>query len=1148
VLVAAALALPPLVLQADDTDIYINPSSPSADEPMVMFVLDWRPNLVSTVCNSFSGGDSDADIASACGWDASFVANFTSDDKSDGVINRFELLRAVLKEAMSSLDGVKIGLMMNHDDTCHGSPSSGPGKSGCSNGAYVVSGFNSIDASDTNGNKAAFHNLLANIPDPAGSENHKFQGKEVYFELFRYLTGQDIYNGHLGWDDFGTDSTDNLDVDNPDIMWDDTIPDGTATPPVLGVEDATHTQYISPFNDATSCTKVFVINFMFGVLNNQDNSDDAISDTKGSGGMNELTLSGGKDSQFESVIQWLHTNDLADNTYGTAPDIDGDQTVTSYFVVESPSTSENGFADAGGTGTAIAWSDDPSEMVTKITDIFKQILSVSTTFVSASVPVNVFNRAEFLNDVFIAVFEADEDAKPKWNGNLKKLKLGQDSSGTDIIADANGDAALASDGRIKYSALTYWTDDMGADVVGTTSPEEISGYDGRSIDRGGAGQQIQGFLSGSPGLNNTDSGARQLFTEPSSYTNGSSTSLMALDATATNADNLWSFLNTDGIVSSGTTLNAKSWSVAANYSSASAAEKTEALDLLKFARGIDVTDEDGDSDTTDPRPWLLADPIHSRPLTLNYGARDDYTTSNPDVRIIMGGNDGFVHMFKNTEMVDSGTVDGDGNTIYDAEESGEETWAFMPRAAMSVLKRLKDNDPETPTTGPVHPYGADGAPVAYVLDNNNNGTIETPDSDGNDDKVYVFFGMRRGGKGYYALDLSDPDNPKMLWSISKADSDFSELGLTFSIPRVAYVNYDSNVKEPVLIFGGGYDTNKDTRSNSLGTDDSEGRGIFIVKIADGSLVWKADYDATDSGWVSASKSYGSSALVDSIPSDITSVDTDGDRAVDRLYVGDTGGNVWRVDLAGTDRSNWTLNKLASLGRHSGANKRDDRRFFHRPDFVQTRDGDGNFDAVIIGSGDRANPQDTDVGSNVPENYLYMIKDRSTTTGDLSELPFSDSTSFTQGDFADLTDNCHQEVGVSCSDSETNGWVIKLEAVEGEKILSTPITLGGIVFFTTYQPPDGSSAGCGPSEGSGALGAVKLQDASAAFDFDKTNTTTGGDGTVHELQVEDRYKSIGDGIPADVISIGLDKVLPPGSNPITVPVRTRWRTFWYVEGE
>ncbi len=34
----------------DDTDIYLNPSVAAGAEPLVMFTLDYRPNLTAAVC------------------------------------------------------------------------------------------------------------------------------------------------------------------------------------------------------------------------------------------------------------------------------------------------------------------------------------------------------------------------------------------------------------------------------------------------------------------------------------------------------------------------------------------------------------------------------------------------------------------------------------------------------------------------------------------------------------------------------------------------------------------------------------------------------------------------------------------------------------------------------------------------------------------------------------------------------------------------------------------------------------------------------------------------------------------------------------------------------------------------------------------
>jgi type IV pilus assembly protein PilY1 len=462
------------------------------------------------------------------------------------------------------------------------------------------------------------------------------------------------------------------------------------------------------------------------------------------------------------------------------------------------------------------------------------------------------------------LFKADELGRARWPGNIKKLRL--DSTGS-ILVDTSGSNAVATDGRIKYDALTYWT--SAADLPpADTSENEVDGKDGRSVERGGAGQKIPGFIGNDPGALNSDAGARQLYYEPSS--SGTLLSTKPLDADSTTATALQTLLG--------------------------AADSTEALELLKYARGKDVTDDDGDNDKDEARNWVLGDSLHSRPLPINYGNAN--ANNDPDIRILMGTNDGFMHMFKNT------------NPSTTNDQLGTEVWAFMPNSVMGIVKDLKDNHVID------HLYGVDGPPAAYVHDDANDGVIS-----GANDKVWLYFGLRRGGKAYYALDISDPDAPKKLWTIQKTVSgDFDELGYTFSQPRVDNLNWGSGVK-PVVMFAGGYDTNKDTRKTAtagepnaaLGTDDSEGNAIYIVDAETGALVWKAAYGAS-AGYDSGTKTYSHPGLVDSIPSTLTAVDTDADGLVDRMYVGDTGGAVWRVDTSGTSRSSWTVVKLADQRR------------------------------------------------------------------------------------------------------------------------------------------------------------------------------------------------------------------------------------------
>jgi type IV pilus assembly protein PilY1 len=499
------------------------------------------------------------------------------------------------------------------------------------------------------------------------------------------------------------------------------------------------------------------------------------------------------------------------------------------------------------------------------------------------------------------------------------------------------------------------------------------------------------------------------------------------------------------------------------------------------------------------------------------------------------------------------------NTTAAGAESGAENWAFYPRYTLRIQKRLKDNAAGSPasTSQPVHPYGVDGAPAVYTYDANGDGNLVASAGD----KVYLYFGMRRGGRGYYALDISNPNTPKMLWSISNATSGFSELGLTFSRPILTKMSYldgtTPRYNEPVLVFGAGYDINKDVRSNSSGTNDSMGRGVFIVNAKTGALVWKAVYGSTTMS-VSATE-YNHVWLTDSIPAEVAILDSDGDGATDRLYAATTAGDVFRFNMPGMDRTQWKAWLFSETGRFiSGATKNDDRRYFHSVDVVQTIDiYGGYYDAVIVGSGDRANPLDKGMATNkIPENWAFMFKDRNYQKANPATTP----TKISFSDLADLSDNCMQYSTATegCSDATKTalkdyGWRIKLDQTTGEKMLSKPITLGGVVFFTTYLPPDSTlTSTCGPVEGGGSTYAVNLQDATPAFDWDLTNTFTDSAGDVQTMAASDRYREAGAGIPADVIAIrkgGLLQAVTPGDNyTTTVSQNAGWKTFWYTEGD
>jgi len=476
---------------------------------------------------------------------------------------------------------------------------------------------------------------------------------------------------------------------------------------------------------------------------------------------------------------------------------------------------------------------------------------------------------------------------------------------------------------------------------------------------------------------------------------------------------------------------------------------------LASGRGYEIN-RNG-SISTVSREWILADILHSKPLVINYGALGSFTRANPDLRFVVGTNAGFLHMFGN--------------------DNGEEDWAFFPKELAPILRERRLDQESTD-----HVYGIDLPPVVYTKDNNHDGTIDS----GNGDKAWIYFGLRRGGRALYALDASNPNTPAYLWGLNSDTTGFSELGQTWSIPAITRIpGYrDSNgVPKPVLIFGAGYDTNKD--ASGVGTVDSMGRGVFIVDAATGALIWSvtpASNSATNLSEV---------GLEHSVPGQVTVLDSNADELTDRIYFGDTGGNVWRVDLSDNtlptgSQDTWKIIKLAGL---NGGNNGSDRRFFNAPDVVRIRVNGKPLDAILIGSGDRTNPDATDVN-----NRFYFIADKqivpyataAPTASDCSATPplldFRCNLPITNSDLYNITNNrlvtgtAAQKVAAQAALRAAAGWRLSLTQ-DGEKSLSKSLTINGRVFFSTFIPSAGLSnvSVCEPQAGLGLLYVLNLYD-------------------------------------------------------------------------
>lgn len=752
--------------------------------------------------------------------------------------------------------------------------------------------------------------------------------------------------------------------------------------------------YLSP---TTDCAYTYVILMTDGEPQRDTDANERITELTGKSCDRYLDAD---DNMTENCLPQL-------TEYMANTDLDGDGSNGNQYAITYTigfTTEQTLLSDAAERGKGEYYTANNAQQLSEaFQGAIYSILSQDTTFTSPAVAVDTFTRTESRNEVFYAMFKPTE--RLNWPGNIKKLELVETDEGA-ILVDANGEPAIdESTGFIKESATTFWS----------------TGQDGGAVEAGGVGGRL---------LSRNLSG-RTLYTDT-----GTNQALETFDADSLEPADF------------GEATEPGLWRLF-GASSEGGFDKQ-----LAWARGYDAYDSDGDDVTDEARDWILGDILHSQPLIMNYGGDED----DPDLRILVGTNAGFLHMF--------GASDGD------------EDWAFTPRALVDLHQQRRRN----PVTSD-NVYGMDLTPVAYRLDVDNDGTIESGDGD----KVYVYAGMRRGGRSLYALDVTNPDSPGFLWSIGPSDTGFAELGQTWSRPAVTFVpgykDNNGNYK-PVLIFGAGYDDRKD--AGGVATGDSMGRGLFIVDAATGAPVWSVTPNANSSTNMQESR------LRHSVPADVTPVDGNGDGISDRVYFGDAGGNVWRVDMPGdrlpdSAQDDWFIHRLADV---SGGSAATDRRIHNGIDVVRTRFDGTAVDAVIFASGDRTNPNATDV-----QNRLYMIRDEAVSTYTTAEPTASEcGDEDFEGDFRclspitdsqlyDITDNAladEDEAAVISTLSGELGWRLDFTG-SGEKGLAKTVTLGGRIFATTFTPNDLLSDinVCEPLSGSGKLYVVNL------FDGDRT---------------------------------------------------------------
>ncbi|MFT6915680.1 MAG: type IV pilus assembly protein PilY1 [Motiliproteus sp.] len=469
-------------------------------------------------------------------------------------------------------------------------------------------------------------------------------------------------------------------------------------------------------------------------------------------------------------------------------------------------------------------------------------------------------------------------------------------------------------------------------------------------------------------------------------------------------------------------------------------------DLLKWARGLDANGA---------QRLELGDPLHSRPELVTYNGLSDPPASS----IFVGTNEGFLH------AVDINT--------------GIEQFAFIPQELLRNLDTYYVN-----ASTPSRPYGLDGGITLWTQDVSKDGDLQDTG-----DFAYLYIGMRRGGRNYYALDVTDINNPRLMWQITGGSPGFEALGQTWSQPVKSKVIFD-NVKYDVLIFGGGYDPSQD--DVSVRTADAVGNAVYIVDAVTGALIWSAGNNNSHNE-SHADMDYG-------IPSQIRVIDINQDGIADQLYVGDMGGQLWRFDIYNTDNDNQLnqsvdMTRLANLG---GSTAADNRRFYYPPDLALAVDGKQRYLSLAIGSGFRAHPLNTSI-----DDRFYMIKQFATHAKPVGW------TTLTEADLYDATDNhiggsdatlqASAEIALSNSDIDRKeGWYLRMQD-SGEKVLSGSTTIQNQIVFTSYAPTAATEGSCNPTQGTSRAYLVSLFDATPLKDINEDGSITAADRVI-QLQI------------------------------------------------
>ncbi len=403
-----------------------------------------------------------------------------------------------------------------------------------------------------------------------------------------------------------------------------------------------------------------------------------------------------------------------------------------------------------------------------------------------------------------------------------------------------------------------------------------------------------------------------------------------------------------------------------------------------------------------------------------YGSFKTTWASRPTV-VYVGTNAGLLH-----------AIDGAVSTT-GGRNPGREMFAYVPdmlfqgpTGTPGVNGLASRGDPDF-----AHKALVDGSPVAFDVDfsRTQNSSRSGLVGGSNDWRTILVGGMGKGGRGYYAIDVTDPASmssetavaSKVLWEISAAHPDFAELGFTYGEPTAV----KTRKWGWVLIFASGY-------------NNSDGKGwFFIVNPRTGALLEKISTGAGSTS-AQAGMAHVQSYIVDR---------TDG--TADAVYAGDLLGNLWRWDLRATSGNYPAPVKIAELTNASGQSQ----PVTSRPLVVVHPPTNRRY--VTVGTGRLLD--NSDIASSVAQSFYAVIDGTANTFATTG--PAGAAFPVTRSQLVEHTD---LRSPVVVDTATKGGWWVNLgvaAAGNGWRVITEPSAFYGVVTFVAMLP---NTSPCNPS--------------------------------------------------------------------------------------